>query len=59
LGAALFYFGGKFQRGMPQSIAIGVGVVLFLGGWLVVQYARQENIFLKRPDPEKPPSILK
>jgi hypothetical protein len=44
--------------GVLQAAAVVVSIASFTIGFVLLRWAYQESIFLNRPDPEKPPSIL-
>lgn len=48
----------KFH-GLIQEIIAGLYVVFLLGGMFLAIWAEQEDAFLRKPDPKKPPSLFK
>jgi hypothetical protein len=46
-------------RGTLGEVGIDLAIGLMLVAFVLLKWARMESVFLSRPDPEKPPSILK
>ena len=42
-----------------RIIVVGAAMAAWITGIVMAKWARQEQIFLDRPDPEGPPSILR
>jgi hypothetical protein len=42
-----------------RSIVVGMVFMSIIGGFLLAAWARQEDAFLSKPDPEEPPRIFK
>ena len=42
-----------------RSIVAGLAIVSFLVGFFLALWARQEDAFLSKPDPEEPPRMFK
>jgi len=60
LGFLLMALGGKIHVSDAWRLILFVpGAVLFALGFLLNQWAQHERWFLRRPEPEEPPSILK
>ena len=41
-----------------RKIVVALAIVSWISGVLTAHWARQEQVFLEKPDPEKPPSIF-
>jgi len=58
--AGLIFLNGKVNLSPALRTAVGIlSATICLLGLLMLRWAWQESLFLNRPDPEGPPSILK
>jgi hypothetical protein len=58
--AGLIFLNDKVNLSPLLRTAVGIlSVIIFLLGLLLLKWAWKESVFLNRPDPEVPPSILK
>jgi hypothetical protein len=46
-------------NGSLKELLVWLSALLFLGGIVLGQWAWQEQAFLHKPDPKKPPSLFK
>lgn len=59
-GAVIAYVAAKLNFARAWHVAANtVAALLMVAGAILVRWARAERRFLRKPDPEGPPSILK
>ncbi len=61
-GCAFLLFGIVAKVGLPETwrtVVVALTMAFFVGGMITGEWARQEQVFLDRPDPKEPPSLLK
>jgi hypothetical protein len=57
--ALAFVFTKVGIRGILARVGMVLAIGMMLAAFVLLKWARMESVFLSRPDPEKPPSILK